>query len=47
LEKASILLSSTKVKNPVSARYGWKPFSEGNLTNSAGLPASTFLISMN
>lgn len=24
--------------------YGWKPFSNGNLVNSAGLPASTFRI---
>ena len=25
-------------------RYGWKPFSRGNLVNEAGLPASTFEI---
>ena len=46
LEKGTILLSSTKVRNPVSARYGWKPFSEGNLANSAGLPASTFSLNV-
>ena len=46
LEKGTILLSSTKVRKPVSARYGWKPFSEGNLTNSAGLPASTFSLNV-
>ncbi len=27
-----------------TVRYGWKPFSRGNLVNEAGLPASTFLI---
>lgn len=26
-------------------RYGWKPFSRGNLVNEAGLPASTFEMS--
>lgn len=46
LEKATIRLSSPKVQKPVSVRYGWRPFSEGNLINSAGLPASTFYISM-
>lgn len=28
-------------------RYGWNPFSHGNLANEEGLPASTFLISIN
>jgi hypothetical protein len=27
-------------------RYGWNPFSHGNLTSEEGLPASTFLISI-
>jgi len=27
-------------------RYGWKPFSRGNLANKAGLPASTFEIEL-
>ena len=26
----------------VSVRYGWKPFSEGNLTGASGLPVPTF-----
>lgn len=29
-------------KDITSVRYGWKPYSEGNLVNEAGLPASTF-----
>mgnify|MGYP001164651485 CR=1 FL=1 len=28
----------------VAVRYGWKPYSEGNLVNKTGLPASTFNI---
>lgn len=27
-----------------AVRYGWKPFSRGNLVNEAGLPASTFVV---
>ena len=33
-------------KKPDYIYYGWKPFSDGNLVNSEGLPASTFRISM-
>jgi hypothetical protein len=34
-------------KNIEAVRYGWKPFSHGNLVNEADLPASTFLININ
>lgn len=34
-------------QRPTHVRYGWKPFSQGNLVNEAGLPASTFEISIN
>ena len=27
---------------PTHVFYGWKPYSNGNLVNKAGLPASTF-----
>jgi len=27
-------------------RYGWRPFSRGNLVNSYGLPASTFSLNV-
>jgi sialate O-acetylesterase len=30
-----------------AVRYGWKPFSHGNLVNESELPASTFLIYIN
>ena len=33
---------SDKVPQPKYVRYGWAPFSEGNLVNEIGLPASTF-----
>jgi len=31
----------------VSVRYGWKPYSEGNLTGASGLPVSTFRLKIN
>lgn len=34
--------SSNKVMHPAYVRYGWASFSEGNLVNEVGLPASTF-----
>ncbi len=46
IEKDSATLTSKLVADPVSARYGWQPFSTGNLTNGASLPASTFLLTL-
>ncbi len=37
-----VKVSSPKVRNPKYVRYGWEPFSTGNLVNGEGLPASTF-----
>lgn len=37
-----IKVFSSKVKQPKEVRYGWQPFSTGNLVNREGLPASTF-----
>lgn len=34
---------SSRVKKPCKVRYGWQPYSVGNLVNGEGLPASTFL----
>lgn len=31
-----------KVKKPRQVRYGWQPYTDANLINGAGLPASTF-----
>lgn len=30
------------IKNPKYVRYGWQPFTDGNLVNEIGLPTSTF-----
>lgn len=35
-------VTSKDVKEPASVRYGWQPFTHGNLVNSDNLPASTF-----
>lgn len=42
VEGDKVKVSSAKVKSPRYVRYGWQPFSTGNLVNGAGLPASTF-----
>ena len=39
-----IILTYDKNVTPTLLRYGWQPYSEGNLTNANGLPASTFKI---
>lgn len=39
---SQIKVSSTAVKKPVSVRYAWKAFTDANLINGVGLPASTF-----
>ncbi|MBQ8760950.1 MAG: sialate O-acetylesterase [Bacteroidales bacterium] len=46
IEGNCIIISSKEVTNPTQARYGWQPYSEGNLVNKEGLPASTFKISL-
>jgi sialate O-acetylesterase len=42
IAEGKIILSASEVSNPAAVRYGWKPFSDGNLVNADGLPASTF-----
>lgn len=37
-----VVLSSPEVSKPKYVRYGWQPFTNANLINRAGLPASTF-----
>lgn len=37
-----IVLSSPAVHTPFHVRYGWQPFSEGNVVSLQGLPLSTF-----
>ena len=42
IRKKTVLLTVTET--PTYITYGWKSFSDGNLLNDAGLPASTFRI---
>ena len=42
IEGNVIKVKSTRVKTPKYVRYGWSSYSDGNLINSEGLPASTF-----
>jgi len=39
---STIVVWSPQVKKPISVRYGWASFPQGNLWNGAGLPASPF-----
>lgn len=39
-----VTLTNELITQPVSARYGWQPYSHGNLVNGEGLPASTFML---
>lgn len=39
---SNVLVRSDEVADPYYVRYGWQPFSDGNLTNGEGLPTSTF-----
>lgn len=45
--KGNEILIQTEIKEVQKIRYGWKPFSHGNLVNESGLPASTFTIERN
>ena len=38
------LVVTSPVAQPKSVRYGWVPWSQGNLVNGEGLPASTFAL---
>lgn len=40
---AAITLTSS-VPSPEKVRYGWQPWSQGNVVNAAGLPLTTFAI---
>ncbi|RNC66227.1 GDSL-type esterase/lipase family protein [Proteiniphilum sp. X52] len=42
IEDNKIKVSSPEVNNPRFIRYGWSSYSDGNLINGEGLPASTF-----
>jgi len=38
------LVITSPVAQPKAVRYGWVPWSKGNLVNGEGLPASTFAV---
>jgi sialate O-acetylesterase len=42
IEGQTVVVSSPQVTDPVSVRYGWQNMTDGNLYNTANLPASTF-----
>ncbi|HEC42977.1 MAG TPA: sialate O-acetylesterase [Bacteroides sp.] len=42
IQQHSVILTGKGLRSPTNARYGWKPYTDGNLVNSRGLPASTF-----
>jgi sialate O-acetylesterase len=42
IRKKHVLVTGKGISNPRYVRYGWEPYSEANLFNKEGLPASTF-----
>lgn len=44
IEGDKIVLSAPEVSWPAAVRYGWRGFTDADLRNSAGLPASTFML---
>ena len=47
IKGTQIKVSAKAVKTPVSVRYAWQPFTDANLINGAGIPASTFKFLVN
>lgn len=43
IKNDKVIVSSKKVQQPVSVRFGWSNIAEPNLFNGAGLPASAFI----
>ncbi len=43
IDGTSILVHSAAVPHPTRVRYAWASFTDANLFNAAGLPASTFI----
>ncbi len=42
IDGTTVLVHSTAVPHPTRVRYAWASFTDANLFNAAGLPASTF-----
>lgn len=47
INKNTVVIPIDKNEKPVKVLYGWKPYTDANLINSEGLPASTFEIKIN
>jgi sialate O-acetylesterase len=43
IDGTSVLVRSSSVADPTHVRYAWASYTDANLFNAAGLPASTFL----
>lgn len=46
VEGGCLKVYKNNLKNPRYIRYAWQPFTQANLVNGAGLPASTFRIEL-
>ena len=44
IDDGRVVLKSNRVKVPCAVRYAWQPYTEADLHNAQGLPASTFLV---
>jgi sialate O-acetylesterase len=44
IDGSTVVVRSATVPHPTQVRYGWASFTDANLANAAGLPASTFLL---
>ena len=42
-----VFLDCSAIRTPLAVRYAWRPYTRANLVNAAGLPASTFRMSVN
>jgi sialate O-acetylesterase len=42
IKKDKLIIWASKIKNPRYVKYGYTPFTTGNLINKYTLPASTF-----
>lgn len=43
IDGTTVLVNSTHIPHPIAVRYAWPSFTDANLFNGAGLPASTFI----
>jgi sialate O-acetylesterase len=46
INKNKVIITIDKNEKPVKVLYGWNPYTDANLVNSEGLPASTFEINI-